>query len=735
MKYLKLLFCILTFNSLFATSALASNDVVYCPFSLSLTNTQDRLCSNFPFISPLNDSRTNLILLLNDTNIQEATLKSLSSPQGNRPYIATNIKKYILPVPFEINIFDRYLDEGVITEQQQIKEIKKYLDANTKQLIMEVIKNDSLLYSDDFLTSSALEFTKQIANTQGLNKQERMDLFSARYLLFNNPNADISSFIAPNISFTARHFANYLQGINAFYKNDYPLALKYFHEASKASVPWVKEASTYMIARTLLNKGQFPAYNNWYDLNLKKVDQQAIKQSKTAFNHYLALYPKGKYARSAKSLQRRLFWLQNNGKELAKLYEHLLNHPRKYLQQRRYIYSAANLILEIDNKLFFNRNITASDLSKTPKLLAVYDLLKMRKNQLSIKELESQKHLFNHEPALYNYLLASYYTYIQPNPTEVLALLPKLAPTDEPKSIDTLTFSTQVLRAIALESLNKWSDAEHTWLSLKPLANQLYQQPTIELGLALNYEKANNIKSLYKTDTPITTPQLRYILLRKSASRQQLKYLATSDNTPSFDKATIIYLLLYKDLVSQNYKNFLADNRLLINNKLDEVNLENITKKGISNLTLFSEPIPSDPNYPCPSPIIIANVLKINPTDAKSLNCLGEFKRQYQLPYANYMLYTSLTDNKTGSLGTNKPTPFGQPSYSRLQGYQSIINDKNVSEDDKAYALYSAIRCFSSGNNQCDAQNIPRATRKEWFELLHSQYAKTLWAKQQPIYW
>ena len=736
MKCLKLLFCILTFNSFFALPVFASNDVIYCSFSLSLVNKQDRLCNNFPFISPFNDSRTNLILLLNNPSIQEATFKSLSSPQSGRPYIANNIKKSILPVPFEITIYDHYLDEIVIAEQRQIKQIKKQFDTKTKQLVIDVMKNDSLLHSSDFLSSPALEFITQIANAHGLNNQERIDLFSARYLLFNNPKADISSFITPNISFTARHFTNYLLGIDSFYKNDYPLALKYFQDSSRASIPWIKEASIYMIARTFLNQGQFPAYNNWYDLNLNKVNQQAIKQSEVAFHRYLALYPNGKYADSAKSLKRRIFWLQNDGRELAKLYEHLLNHPKNYVQQSAHNYSAADLILEIDNKLFFNRNIEAHYLSRTPKLLAVYDLLKMKKNQLSKKELESQKSLFKHQPELYNYLLASYYTYIQSNPKEVLALIPKLALSNEIKSIDTLTFSGQILRAIALGNLNKWSSAEKIWLSLKPLATQSYQQATLELGLALNYEKANKISELYKKDSPITTPQLRYILLIKNANRQQLKHLVSEDNMPSFDKATITYLLLYKNLASQNYKAFLADNALLINNQLDEINLGNISKMGITNLTLFSEPIPSNPNYPCPSPIIIANVLKINPTDAKSLNCLGEFRKNYQLPYTSYMLYSSLTDNNTGSLGTNKPTDFGSRRYSRLEGYQLIINDKNTAEDDKAYALYSAIRCFTgTGNNQCDRQNIPLSTRKEWFQLLHTQYAKTLWAKQQLIYW
>lgn len=725
MKLLKLLFYSFIFNNFFILFATASNDINYCNFSLSLTNKKNDICSNLPFLSPFNDSRANLTLLIDNANIQKSIFRSLSSPQNKAPYLPNDIQKNIAKIPFEITIYDAYLDEVEYAKQLKINNIKKQIDEKTKHLILHVMKNDSLLDNDEFLSSPALPFIEQVSKTYGLNEQERKDLFSARYLLFDNPTADISSFISNNPSFTAKHFINYLQGISHFYKKNYDDALKYFTDASTASQPWVKEASTYMIARTLLNKGQDGAFNHWYELDFKKVNNRIITQSYYAFNNYLKKYPKGKYTHSAHALLRRVYWLNSNQFALAKSYETLLNTNNR---SNNY----ANLILEIDNKIFFNNQFKSTYyLSKTPKLLAVYDLLKMRSNQLSKEELDNQEKLFKNYPELYIFLQATYYTYNESNPEKVLLLSKQLE--DKHHLSDSIQFSIQVLRAIALENTGQWLAAERVWKHLNNSVNSPYQLSLIELGLALNYEKTNRITAIVDENSLIKTPQLRYILLRKNANRAQLKQLLSNNELTNTEKSSVLYLILYKNLLSQHYDDFLEDITLLTNNQLDTIPLENISLYGKAYLTLFSEPIPSHHDYSCPSPIILANILKLNPKEARSLNCLGEFSQFYKLPYSRYMLPLP-TD--IGELGSNNPTKFGQYLYSPLKGYQFVINDKDASDEDKAYALYKAIRCFAgSGFNQCDKQIIPQTKRKEWFQQLHTKYAKTTWAKQQPIYW
>lgn len=729
MKLLKLLFYSFIFNNFFISFALASNDINFCNFSLSLINKKNDICSNLPFLSPFNDSRTNLVLLIDSPSIQRAIFNSLSSPQNKAPYLANDIRKNIAKIPFEFTIYDAYLDDLQATKQANINKIKRQMDEKTKHLIVQVMKNDSLLKNHDFLASPAYTFIQQVSNTYGLNEQERKDLFSARYLLFDNPTADISSFISNNPSFTAQHFINYLQGASAFYKKNYTMALKYFNDASSANQPWIKETSLYMIARTLLNKGQASAFNRWNELDFNKVDQKTIIQSHYAFKNYLRHYPKGKYAPSATALLRRTYWLNGNLFALAKSYETLLNRTHN----ASYLNTYANLILEIDNKIYFNSHFnTVEHLSKTPKLLAVFDLLKMRSNQLTKESLDNQRALFKNNPELFNFLQASYYTYIEPHSEKVLALLPEqLEQTNN--AINSVQFSSQVLRAIALENTGQWLAAENLWKNLNSLVTYPYQLSLVELGLALNYEKTNRIESVFHNNSQVRTPQLRYILLRKNANRQQLKQLLSNNTLTVSEKASIVYLVLYKNLLSQNYANFLTDTALLTSNQLDNTPLENVTPSGKTHLTLFSEPVPSHSEYPCPSPIILANILKLNPKEPKSLNCLALFSQYYKAPYSRYM---PALPTDQGELGTNNPTDFGQFLYSPLKGYQFVIDDENASEEDKAFALYKAIRCFTgSGYNQCDKQIIPQAKRREWFQQLHSKYAKTTWAKQQSIYW
>lgn len=747
MSIVKLFVYSLIINNLLVVTAFASSDVTFCDFSLTLNNPKsDDICNNLPFLNPYNDSRTNLILLADHAKAQQATFSALTSPQSKAPYLANSVRSKISSVPFELTVYDAYLDDLTKTQQNKQDQSLAQLDLATKNFIKQVkqiytndptIDHSSEQSKETLLASPALTYFNQLVKATGLTEQERLMLGVARYILFNNTQADISHYLPHDPSFTAKHFINYLSGTDAFYKGDYNLANKYFIDASQSYIPWIKETATYMLARNLLNKGQAAAYNNWGELALDKVDQTAINNSYAAFQNYLRLYPHGLYANSSHSLLRRVYWLQNNKLALAKSYEHLLATPTLYVNDNSSIkYSLADLILEIDNKIYFNsKPFAARNLVQTPKLLVTYDLLKMRYNQLTLANLTAQKVDFKHHPELYNYLLATYYTYLKPDPEQVLNLLPEL--TTEQEELTSFQFSQQVLRALALENKGQWPPAEQLWLTLKALAKSSYQAPLIELGLALHYEKTGQIAKAFSKDSAIVTPQLRYILLRQNADSALLKTLINSPDTSSTDKAYMVYLLLYKDLLSSQYPEFLADSSLLVSSSVDNVQLENISRLSTFNLELFSNAIPSHPEYPCPSPIILANVLKLNPYDAKALNCLGEFREHYALPFANYIPKSSLDiHNKTGSLGTNNPTAFGATLYSRLKGYQQLINDPTVAEDDRAYALYKAIRCFSgTGENRCDRQAIPKKERQRWFRLLHTQYPKTLWAKQQTIYW
>lgn len=750
---MRLLTLFLVISYFFVSPVFASSDVSYCNFSLSITNKNNySTCNNLPFINPFNDSRTNLILLTDSQTAQQATLRTISSPQNQIPYLPNDIRKNISTVPFELTTYSAYYNDKLKTHKEKLNALQESFDSPTKSFISK-IKNayinsvktnqnktsneqcNNCLPSD---TLATLNYIAKLFKTTNISDKEKYNLALARYTLhMEESKAYLTQYIPDAPSDEAKPFVNYLLGVEAFHKANYIVAVNFFTNASQGSQPWIKEAATYMIARTLLNQGQATGYDNWGFLDLAKVDQITITRSRVAFENYLKSYPNGIYVNSSKGLLRRIYWLQDNQQALVNAYENLLEDPNLYHSSTTSIEnSIADLIIEIDNKIYFaDTPFPISSLTQTPKLLTVYDLIKMRsaKNNITLADLLAQKPTFLESPKLYKYLLASYYTYVEADPEKVLTLIDELD--TELTSISYFQLSEQVLRIIALETQKKWDTAEQLWLSLKNRAKEPYQASFIELGLALNYEKSGQIAKIFAKNSPITTPQLRYIVLRKNTDRNLLKLLVVDEHLSSTDKASIIYLILYKDLLSKHYDDFLEDSSLLItDNKLETTTLHDVSKAKNETLELFSNPIPNHEEYSCPSPIILANVLKNHPQNAKALNCLGEFSDYYRLPYTNYMLNNYNTASE--ALGTNKPTEFGKNLHLRLEGYQQVINDPDAPEDDKAYALYKAIRCFAnSGYNRCDGRDIPQAERKKWFRLLQSTYSKTSWAKLQKIYW
>jgi hypothetical protein len=71
-----------------------------------------------------------------------------------------------------------------------------------------------------------------------------------------------------------------------------------------------------------------------------------------------------------------------------------------------------------------------------------------------------------------------------------------------------------------------------------------------------------------------------------------------------------------------------------------------------------------------------------------------------------------------------------------MDSYLKVIANQQAAADARAYALYRAVSCYApSGGNDCGKQEIPQSTRKEWFEMLHKEYANSIWAKSSKYYW
>ncbi|WP_235166925.1 hypothetical protein [Serratia fonticola] len=121
-----------------------------------------------------------------------------------------------------------------------------------------------------------------------------------------------------------------------------------------------------------------------------------------------------------------------------------------------------------------------------------------------------------------------------------------------------------------------------------------------------------------------------------------------------------------------------------------------------------------------------------NKTDAHAMNCVAEFLRT---TFADISTEAEMGGNEQlddlagAELGKDK-------AHGRLKYYQQVIADPRAEPEDKTYALYRAVMCFSpSGYNSCDRQEISQKTRQRWFNLLKSQYKGNQWEQKLKYYW
>jgi len=121
--------------------------------------------------------------------------------------------------------------------------------------------------------------------------------------------------------------------------------------------------------------------------------------------------------------------------------------------------------------------------------------------------------------------------------------------------------------------------------------------------------------------------------------------------------------------------------------------------------------------------------LQREPSDAQSLNCVGELVRIHGVHYGQD---AEPSDDDLGSGESSFPIT----KYSRLDSYLKVIANRQAEGNARAYALFRAVRCYEpAGNNACGEQQIPTETRKQWFQMLHKEYAGSVWAQSLKYYW
>jgi hypothetical protein len=680
----------LALSCLVAGPALASGDFG-CGPNWGLKESQLDDCNNRAFLSPGNDSRVNLQLLLMDAG----QAKIISPPPGDGAAGYTFEEFSALFVPPAPANADSTSEEGEGSR------------CNTN-------------------SAGADAFQAALKAAHGLPPAERDGLAAARAAL--NPNCDdASKAVAPAPATPIRsgpgkQFAAYLAGTTAFYAGDYNAARQSFASLKSSNQPWLKETALYMLGRVEVNRAQTGAFDEYGVLQLDKVDAAAIGPAEAAFRAYLHDYPDGDYAASARGLLRRVAWLGGQPQKLAAEFTAQFAHPEPGNV------SEPELVQEADSKL-----LGSADAAKIrePLLLASYDLMQIRKDDgppaIAVADLEAQRAAFTGHEALFDYLLAAHAFYDEGDPAGTLKRLPS-APPSGPMS--NLEFSRQVLRGMALEAAKDPAGARMLWLQLLPLARPPLQRPPLELALAMNYEHDGRLAAVFAPASPIRDTAMRDILLRYSAGPDLLRQRARAADASGHERRMALFVLLYKELTRGRYSAFLAD--LALPQPPPAPKAEDDNAPPEPDLGWFNwagDPTPDD-QYACPTLRAVAKALAADPHQAHGRLCLSEFSRL--VVQEDFDLDSTRPANQLGA----GPSQFPGAGYSRLEVYKQLITDTKTPKAERAYALYRAVNCYApSGYNHCGGTDAPQAERKQWFHVLKTQYTATPWAELAKYYW
>ncbi|MBK3434378.1 MULTISPECIES: outer membrane assembly lipoprotein YfiO [unclassified Pseudomonas] len=678
-------------------------------------------CSNQPFLSPGNDSRVNLRLLLADKKAAPLAPNALGEDDLAQGFGPVPFPVYrLVPVPATNEEPDNKADDSRTAELDTLLQplgIKREEYKTAGQAFLNGEGSRCRSNDDD----SATAFISQVIKAQ-MPPAERDVLVKTRLQLLTTCDWSrqvVDAQLTPSAN--AQLFRTYLQAAGDFYSGRFDYAERGFAAAATSDVPWLKETALYMTARTSLNQAQAEAFDEYGMPQREHVDKSALSDAEEGFLSYLKHYPQGDYVASARGLLRRVHWLANDDARLA---EDFTWQFTEATEAQRNV-SVDELVEEADLKLLMVGNKAAN----SPMLQVVSDLMAMRAHTpplLSREDLDKQKSTFASEPALFDFLQASYALYVEHQPDAAL----KHLPADVPSSLDYFAFSQQTLRALALEAKQDWKAAEALWLQLLPLAKQPLQRDQLELALAMNYERSGQLAKVFAADSPISAKQVRYILLRNVAGPDLLRQQIANASDPT-ERQSAQFVLLYKDLLRGQYATF-ADDLKQASLSDDKLGTSlGYTYTSGQTLKLFQwNGDKAESGYACPSIAQIAATLQNEAKNPHALNCFGEFILRNGLDGMPLEQHRA-----AGSLGSTA-SDFKGETFSRLDGYKQVIANAKAPKTDKAYALFRAINCYApAGYNSCGGEDVAPAVRKAWFRQLKSGFADTQWGKSLQYYW
>lgn len=665
---------------------------------------QPSLCNNWPFLSPANDSRVNIRLLLD--------------AQGAAPLAPGlgTVSDDVLAARVPFDLYALHAAEAETPEPgdhaAELEALLEPLGLNAGEFVPQVFARDEGTRCRSNDLPSATAFITAMAKSD-VPQETRRALAYLRLSLLTTCGPSGEALDVPDelrASPASAAFADYLQAAEAFYEGDLQRAEAGFTALRDAEQPWLRETSRYLSGRVLLNQALEGALDEYGYLEPQQVDASRADAAIEALQAYLIEYPEGLYFASARGLLRKLHWLKRDHQALAAEFVWQWQQPA----QRRNR-SFRQLIDEFDDKLLFS---IPADQAQDPLLLGVLDLMALRRpwderERLPRERFEQQKRFFMEQPGLYRYLDAARQLYGEQDPAAALKLLPA-RPQSGP--LGTLAFSEQTLRGLALERLGQREQAREHWRALLGLSRDGLQREQTQLALAMNLERSERLAEVFAADSPIDSQPIRLQLLRYVAGPTLLREELSRSSGKA--REALLYALLYKDLLRGHYADFLSDSAAFGPLPTD------------SSLAVFAWSGDTRGAYSCPDLQQLAKQLAADPENAGARLCLGDWVRTSDLRYS------PLAQRPAGDELGGSAELFPGQGFSRLQAYQAVIASPDAAAQERAYALYRAVYCFApAGSNDCDSQEIAPEQRKAWFHQLKREYPQSHWAQSLKYYW
>ncbi|WP_271438321.1 hypothetical protein [Pontixanthobacter luteolus] len=527
-------------------------------------------------------------------------------------------------------------------------------------------------------------------------------------------------------------FHGYLEASTSFYTSDWDRADRLYRDLSEqAGNEWVRETALYMTARNALNQAIDGANDRWGWFDLGFVSAATAARAEAGFKAYLAAYPDGLYASSAAGLIRKSLWLQRDYAGLEEIYGRQLETVKAGDAE------TGALVAEIDDKYLVREG---RDASSNPLLLAAELLMRMRSDgygeryrPLTEAELAASAGTFSDHPEIWTLLQANHAFYVRGEPDEVLRLIPDGGHQERYTAI---AFSQQFLRGLALHSLGDTGEAQF-WQGMIGGAQGIWQRPAVELALARSWEQAGQLDRVFAAGSPIHEPRIRRILLGQSAGIEILKRQSRTGGEASGEHRFALFTALLKQLQHGQYAGFLEDQSFLqegsgLGSDPAEESLWNIYDTAFPPLQLFEGGTWSD-GFNCPSITQTALALQADPQSVAGRLCLGDFYRLNGFDDFAFGIAYSQPDGPAvlGSRDFYSGDPIPRQNF-----YLSIMNDRDATSDQRAYALFRAVRCYApAGQSSCGGESAEKHVRAQWFRRLKRDYGGTKWAQELKYYW